>query len=140
MSNLEKAISVALNAHAGQVDKAGCPYILHPLRLMLKFEMEQERIAAVLHDVVEDSDITLDNLSDIGFSKLIIEAVDHLTKMDGEDYNDFINRLSGNELARKIKIEGLKDNLNVTRIESLSSKDLARVERYHKALKFLLKQ
>lgn len=138
MSNLDKALAIASKAHAGQVDKAGQPYILHPLRLMLKFQHELERIIAVLHDVVEDSDVSLDDLKKIGFTQPVIEAIDCLSRRADESYEDFIVRISSNALARKIKIEDLKDNLDLTRINALSDKDLARIEKYHKALKLLL--
>ncbi len=137
MSDLETAIRLATEAHAGQVDKAGQPYILHPLKLMLKFQSEEEMIAAVLHDVVEDSSLTLEYLIDTGFSPTIVEAVACLTKKKGEIYEDFIMRLSSNELARKIKIEDIKDNLDLTRLTKITDKDLARVEKYHRALQLL---
>lgn len=138
MSNLEKAIELACSAHAGQVDKAGKAYILHPLRLMLKFQDEIEQTIAVLHDVVEDSDVTLDDIEKSGFQSSIISALDCLTKRKNEEYMEFIVRVSCNELARKIKIEDLKDNMDLTRISSLDEKDLDRVDKYHKALKYFL--
>lgn len=135
---LEKAIAIACKAHDGQVDKAGQPYILHPLRLMVKFDDDEVlRIIAVLHDVVEDSDVSLDELKAEGFSEKIIEAIDCLTKKENESYEDFILRISKNELATKVKIEDLKDNLDLTRMESISDKDLTRVSKYHQALKYL---
>ncbi len=137
MSDLETAIRLATEAHAGQIDKAGQPYILHPLKLMLKFQSEEEMIAAVLHDVVEDSSLTLEYLIDTGFSTTIVEAVACLTKKKGESYEDFIMRLSSNELARKIKIEDIKDDLDLTRLTKITDKDLARVEKYHRALQLL---
>ncbi len=139
MSNLDKAIAIASKAHAGQVDKAGRPYILHPLRLMLKFRNEDEMIVAVMHDVVEDSDISLDELKNSGFSEVVTQAIDCLSKRNGESYEDFILRIANNALARKIKVEDIKDNLDLTRIEHLDAKDLARVEKYHRALNFLIK-
>jgi len=138
MSNLDIAIETALNAHVGQVDKAGQPYILHPLRLMLRLTNEDERIVAVLHDVVEDSELTIDDLSLRGFSKRIVTAIDCLSKKESENYNDYISRLSDNKLATKIKIEDLRDNLDITRIESIGEKDLSRLRKYHRALMFLL--
>ncbi len=138
MSNLEQAISVAIKAHSGQIDKAGQPYILHPLRLMLKFETTEEKIVAVLHDVVEDSDFTFDKLRDIGFPSFIIEALDCLTKRENEAYQTFISRLSKNELARKIKIEDIKDNLDLTRLTQVNEKDFLRIKKYSEALRFLI--
>ena len=138
MADLDKAIGLASKAHAGQRDKAGQPYILHPLRLMLRFQEEIERIVAVLHDVVEDSEVTLDDLRELGFSEQVIGAIDCLSRRVGESYDEFLLRVASNELARKIKIEDLKDNLDLTRVAALSDKDLARVAKYHKALIALL--
>ena len=138
MSSLDKAILIACQAHTEQVDKAGQPYIMHPLRLILKFDNDIERIVAVLHDVIEDSNTTTDDLYHYGFCKEVIDAINCLSKRDDEAYDDFILRISKNSLAAKIKIEDLKDNLNLVRINCIGKKDLARVVKYHKALKFLL--
>lgn len=138
MNHLSLAISLANKVHATQLDKAGQPYILHPLRLMLKFDSEDERIVAVLHDVVEDSDTTLSDLIDMGFSSAIVSAIDCLTKKTNEDYEEFIGRVSLNPLATKIKIEDIKHNLDLSRIHQIQDKDLVRVKKYHIALKFLL--
>lgn len=139
MSNLDTAIAISSRVHTGQVDKADQPYILHPLRVMLKFQSEHERIVAVLHDVIEDSEISLDDLERLGFSATIIEAIDCLTKRAEETYEEFISRVSLNDLARKIKIEDIKDNMDLTRIDSINDIDLARIKKYHRALKFLSK-
>ncbi|WGO98874.1 GTP pyrophosphokinase [Saccharophagus degradans] len=140
MSNLEQAIAVATKAHTGQVDKAGQPYILHPLRLMFKFEAEIEMIVAVMHDVIEDSAFTQDDLKKLGFSDEVVEAIDCLSKRQGETYDSFILRVSENNLARKIKIEDIKDNLNLSRLKTISDKDLRRAAKYHRALALLAKQ
>ncbi len=138
MCNLEKAIAIAIDAHSGQVDKASQPYILHPLRLMFKFQVEVEMIVAVLHDVIEDSNISLDDLKVDGFSTQVIDAIDCLSKRDGECYEDFILRLSINDLARKVKIEDVKDNLDLTRLEHVRNKDLVRIDKYHRSLMLLI--
>lgn len=140
MSDLDQAISIATKAHAGQLDKAGQPYILHPLRLMLKFQAKDEMIVAVLHDVVEDSSFTLEFLKEYGFSEVIINAIESLTKNKGETYEDFVSRVSNNDLARKVKIEDIRDNLDLTRLDKITPKDLARVEKYHLALNRLSKK
>jgi|TARA_R100000935_G_scaffold44348_1_gene67219 (p)ppGpp synthase/HD superfamily hydrolase len=137
LSKLDQAISVATKAHFGQVDKSGQPYILHPLRLMFRFEAEVEMIVAVMHDVIEDSDFTYEDLKNIGFSNDVMEALDCLTKRENEDYERFILRASKNSLARKIKIEDIKDNLDLTRLNDITEKDLQRAEKYHRALKAL---
>ena len=137
MNSIEKAIELALRAHTGQVDKGGEPYILHPLRLMLRMDGEAEAIAAVLHDVVEDADIGLDDLRASGFPEEAIQAIDCLTKRKGEDYEAFVRRVETNEIARKVKIADLEDNLNIARIPNLAPLDLERVAKYHRALRLL---
>ena len=137
MSNLDKAIEIATKAHAGQKDKAGQAYILHPLRVMLRVKGEVEKIVAVMHDVIEDSDFSLQDLKNQGFSDEIIEAIDCLTKRDSEDYKGLILRVSMNRLARRVKIEDIKDNLDLDRLEEVTNKDLKRIKKYHSALKLL---
>lgn len=137
MSTLAKAIEIACKAHFDQVDKAGKSYILHPLRLMMKCQNEEEMMVAVLHDVVEDSDFSLHDLQEAGFSDSVIAAIDCLTKRKNEDYDDFIDRLSFNSLAKKVKIEDIKDNLDLSRISTINEKDLERIAKYHRALKKL---
>jgi (p)ppGpp synthase/HD superfamily hydrolase len=131
---LDLAIEIACSAHKGQKDKAGDNYILHPLRLMLKFEREEERVCAVLHDVIEDSNMTIASLTEKGFSLKVLDALECLTKRNNEPYEDFIQRISGNNLASRIKIEDIKDNLNLSRLQELKEYDLKRIDRYHKAL------
>lgn len=137
MSDLTTAIKIACDAHANQTDKAGEPYILHPLRLMHCFNEKSIMITAVLHDVIEDSQVTLDFLISQGFDKSIIEAIKAITKKSDETYNEFIKRLSSNSMAVKVKIEDLKDNLNLIRLKSIGDKDLERLKKYHKALIYL---
>lgn len=137
MNQLETAIALACRVHAGQVDKSGQAYILHPLRLMLQFEHDDERIVSVLHDVVEDGGVTLDQLRQLGLSEAIVAAIDCLSKRPGEQYEDFIARLAPNPLARKVKMEDIKHNLDVTRLPALHEKDLQRIAKYHQALRFL---
>jgi (p)ppGpp synthase/HD superfamily hydrolase len=137
LSDLDHAIAIAIKAHAGQVDKAGQPYILHLLRVMLKFESEDERIVAVMHDVVEDSEVTFYNLNKEGFSGKVVEAIECLTKRKNEDYESFIMRLSKNSIAKKIKIEDIRDNLDLNRLHKITEKDLQRIDKYHRALQLL---
>jgi len=130
---LNKAIEIATYAHFGQTDKAGAPYILHPLRVMLSRENEMERICAVLHDVVEDSDITFDDLRKYGFSEDMITVLDCLTKRNGESYDEFIDRVLKNETACHVKLADLCDNMDISRIENPSEKDIARIKKYREA-------
>ena len=134
---LDRALEIAVKAHAGQKDKAGEPYILHPLRIMMKMEREEEQVVAVLHDVVEDSDLSLEDLRRAGFPDTILEAVDCLTRREGEEYERYVERAAGNPLARKIKVADLDDNMNFRRLHGLAEKDRARMERYQKAHRFL---
>ncbi|TML00772.1 MAG: HD domain-containing protein [Actinobacteria bacterium] len=135
MPTLEDAISLALQAHKGQVDKAKKPYILHPLRLMAKMGTDEEMIAAVLHDVIEDSDdtVTLDDLRAAGYSKSVVEALDLLTKRDGETYEEFVERIRPNPLARKVKLADLEDNMNLARLPDPQPVDLERFKKYQRA-------
>jgi len=137
VSTLERAIALAADAHQGQKDKAGQPYILHPLRIMLRLSGEQERIAAVLHDVVEDTHWTLEQLRQEGFAEGVLEAVEALTRREGEDYFDFVRRAAENPIARVVKIADLEDNADPSRIADPSDRDLKRIARYHRAMAFL---
>jgi (p)ppGpp synthase/HD superfamily hydrolase len=138
MATLERAIAIAVEAHQGQRDKAGAPYVLHPLRVMLRLESEPARIAAVLHDVVEDSPWTLGGLAREGFSPEVLAALECLTKQKGEGYEAFIERVKTNPLAVEVKRADLLDNLDLLRLPSLGEKDLSRLAKYHRAWKALL--
>ena len=133
MSDIERAIEIAASAHRGDVDKAGQPYILHPLLLMLEFQDLEAMIVAVLHDTVEDSPLTLGDLKGEGFSNAVVAAIDALTRRDDESYEAFISRLSSNPLARRVKLADLEHNMDVRRLGSLTSNDLERLDKYHRA-------
>lgn len=137
MSTIERAIQIAAIAHAGQVDKAGQPYILHPLRVMLRLEGTDERIAAVLHDVVEDTEVTLAALTQEGFSQEVIAAVEALTKRPGESRLDAAARAAINSIARAVKLADNAENMDLSRIANPTKKDFARLEEY-KAVRALL--
>ena len=134
---LEKAILFATKAHKGQKDKGGNCYILHPIRVMFYCEKEQEQITAVLHDVLEDTNKTQEDLKKAGFSDEIIEAVVCLTKQKKEDYFDYIKRVKKNKIARVVKLADLKDNMNLKRLSNITEKDRLRVEKYKKAKELL---
>lgn len=137
MNQLEKAIQIALKAHAGQTDKGGNTYVLHPLRLMVQMPTEQLQTIAVLHDVVEDSTYTFEDLAKEGFPEEIINAVRSLTKKEGEQYDDFIQRVKSNPLAIPVKIADMKDNSNLDRIPNPTEKDRERVKKYQQAIEML---
>ena len=136
-SNIENAIELALRAHKGQKDKAGAPYILHPLRIMLAMDTDAERQAAVLHDVIEDRGVTPEMLRSKGFSEDVCSAVAVLTKTPGESYNEYLCRVNENPIARKVKMADLNDNMNLNRIKAPTQKDRERIEKYKKAMEFL---
>lgn len=135
---LEKAIEIAVEAHRGQIDKAGKIYILHPMRVMLRGKNETEMIVGILHDAVEDTPITLDMLRLEGFSEEILAAISCITKENGEAYGDFINRVLTNPLATQVKLYDIEDNLNRDRIPFPTPKDEARFTKYEKYHKIIL--
>lgn len=137
---LARAIAIAATVHEEQKDEAGAPYILHPLRLMSRAETLDAQIVAVLHDVVEDSPFTREDLRAEGFSDLIVEAIGLLTRRKEEEgYNEFIQRILDAEgpagaLARRVKLLDLEDNMMLTRLsDDLSDKDVQRLREYHRA-------
>jgi (p)ppGpp synthase/HD superfamily hydrolase len=133
MPDIEEAIRIAVEAHRGQHDRAGAPYILHPLRMMFRVQTDAERMAAVLHDVVEDSAWTLDDLRARGIPHEVVEAVDHLTRRPGESYEAFVERAAAHPVARRVKIADLEDNLDVRRIGNVGESDAERLNRYLRA-------
>ncbi len=138
MPTLEDAIALAVASHRGQRDKAGQPYILHPLRVMLRLETDQERMAAVLHDVVEDGQVTLASLKKAGYPRRVLEAVDHLTHRKGEEtYAEYVERAASNRLARKVKLADLEDNMDLRRLPRVGEKEAARLAKYRKAWEFI---
>lgn len=137
MPTLEDAVILATEAHRRQVDKHGQPYILHPLRVMLKLHGEAERMAAVLHDVVEDTPIVPADLLEKGYPDEIVEAVDALSKRAGESYMEYIERACGNPIAVKVKMADLEDNLDLPRTVNLSDEDLDKIKTKIKAYRRL---
>jgi guanosine-3',5'-bis(diphosphate) 3'-pyrophosphohydrolase len=138
MSTLERAIEIAAQAHAGQVDKAGQPYILHPLRLMLAVQTTHERMAAVLHDVVEDTPWTFEDLAQEGFPQVVIEAVKALTKHSGESRIEAAKRVVQHPIARIVKLADVSDNMDLSRIPQLTERDFARLREYEQVRAILL--
>jgi (p)ppGpp synthase/HD superfamily hydrolase len=138
MSTIERAILIAVKAHAGQRDKAGQPYILHPLRVMFAVTSEHERMAAVLHDVVEDTAVSLDDLQQEGFPAEVINAVQALTKLPGESRMEAARRAAVNEIARIVKLADNADNMDLTRIANPTDKDFERLREYERVKALLL--
>lgn len=131
---LERAIAIAATAHAGQLDKGGAPYILHPLKVMLRMSSLEERIVAVLHDVVEDCGISLEDLRKEGFSEVVLSAIESVSKVPGESYEDFVERAAQNPIGRVVKLADLEENSDLSRIASPSWEDLERIEKYRRAI------
>jgi len=134
MSHLQRAIEIATLAHAGQIDKAGAPYIDHPLRVMNRLSGELPRIVGVLHDVLEDSAWTAAELAAEGFSAEVLEALDAVTRRAGEDYDSFVRRAGKHPVGRLVKLADLADNLDVARILAPTAKDFVRLDKYRHAL------
>jgi (p)ppGpp synthase/HD superfamily hydrolase len=138
MSTLERAIEIAAAAHAGQLDKAGQPYILHPLRVMLRVATEHERMAAVLHDVVEDTSVTLEQLALEGFPPEVVKAVEALTKRPGESRLEAAARAATYPIARAVKLADNAENMDLSRIAAPTEKDFARLREYEQVRALLL--
>ncbi|HEV7128568.1 MAG TPA: HD domain-containing protein [Ktedonobacterales bacterium] len=130
MPTLEDAILLAVQAHHGQLEKNGQPYILHPLRVMFRLEHEHERMAAVLHDVVEDTPHTLDDLRARGYPPEVVAAVDCLTRRPTETYEEFIERAAVDHIARRVKLADLEDNMDIRRLTSFAANDADRMRKY----------
>lgn len=137
MADIERAIKVAVDAHMGQKDKVGAPYILHPLRVMADVDGEAEKIVAILHDVVEDSPITIKDLETEGFSDEICAGVEAMTKTDGETYEAYLQRVKNNAIALRVKLADLKDNMNLLRLPELTPELFQKYDKYHRAWQYL---
>lgn len=137
MNNYELALKIATEAHKGQVGKAGVPYINHPLTVASLVDTEEEKIVALLHDTIEDTNITEQDLIDYGFPNEIVEAVKLLTHNKNVPYMDYVAKIKDNELARKVKIADLTHNSDLSRLKEITEKDKKRYEKYQKALLYL---
>ena len=135
----EKAVMIAQEAHKGQMDKGGNPYIEHPLHVASQVETLELKMIAVLHDTLEDSSLTAEDLKEAGLPDEVVEAIAVLTHEDGneEAYLDYIRRVAGNKLAARVKKEDLKHNMDMSRIQSPTEKDRKRCAKYKKALRLL---
>ncbi len=139
MSNemIEKALLIAAKAHEGQTDKAGNAYIFHPIRVSLRCHSEEEKIVALLHDVIEDTDVTAEQLLSEGFTREIVDAVLAVTKREGESYADFVERASHNAIGKQVKLHDIEDNMDITRLTHLTEEDIPRLNKYLEAYRFL---
>ena len=144
MATIERAIEIAAKVHTGKTDKGGDPYILHPIRVMMRMTSEADRITAVLHDTVEDSREyppeerwTIDRLRKEGFSEKVLAALDGVTNREGENYEEFVERAAKNLISRQVKIADLEDNMNILRLGEIRPKDITRLKKYHRSWKRL---
>lgn len=133
----KKAMKLAYAAHHGQVDKNGIPYIYHPIHLAEQLESEETVCIALLHDVVEDTDITFDDLQNEGFSDEIIKALKLLTHAHGEPYMEYISKIKQHPLATEVKLADLKHNSDLNRLDNVDDQSLKRTEKYIKAIALL---
>jgi (p)ppGpp synthase/HD superfamily hydrolase len=124
---LKKLLQIALKAHKGKKDKGGNPYILHPLRIMTIYGYFRRKNRCILHDVIEDSDISIEYLTKHKFPESITNAIALLSKTKNQDYDDYINSIKKNKLATKVKIADLEDNMNLSRLKSITEKDKQRL-------------
>lgn len=134
MSDLKTAIEIATQAHQNQVDKAGQPYINHPLAVMGRVETEAEKIVAVLHDVVEDTPVTLAELRKHGFSQEVLAAVEAMTKVEWMSYGDYLEQVKANPIALKVKIADMMHNMDLSRIAHPTEQDYQRLAKYQAIL------
>ena len=137
-SLVDKALEIALRAHRGWLDKGGQPYILHPLRLMAQMSTDNERLVAILHDVLEDGDVTASDLRQAGMPEQVVAAVELLTRPKGNhDYQEYVAALKPDPLTRRVKMADLEDNLDLRRLDALDPAAVKRTEKYLKAWRFL---
>ena len=132
------ALELAVEKHKNQTDKAGNPYILHPLHVMENVNSKEGKIVAILHDIIEDTDVTEDYLLKIGLSKRIVDAVVALTRSEDIDYQEYIKNLSSNPLAKEVKLADLEHNMDLIRLPTLEEKDLERNRKYQIAYHYLI--
>ena len=134
---LDNAAVICVTKHRGQRDKMGCAYFQHPMRVAMRCSTDDEKIVALLHDTIEDTDVSADYLLSEGFPRHIVDAVLSVTKIDGESYEDFVARAKANPIGRVVKIHDLEDNLDVMRLDEVTSDMAVRYTKYLKALRFL---
>ena len=133
----ELAFEIAKTAHAGQTDKAGLDYILHPLQVAAEVTTDEEKAVALLHDIIEDTDVTANELLAKGLPDNVVEAVEALTKKHNQNYAAYMAGVKKNRLATAVKLADLKHNSDLTRLEKITQKDRDRAEKYRKAIEYL---
>ena len=134
----DKALQIAIRAHKGQKDKAGHDYILHPIRVSERCDDPRAKIVALLHDTIEDTDVTADYLREEGFTEEIVEALLAVTHSEGEEYDDYVRRAAQNELGRMVKRADLEDNMDIRRLPELTDRDVERLRKYLRAWQYIV--
>ena len=132
----KKALIISFNAHKNQLDKSGMPYVYHPYEVAAHMETEAETCVALLHDVVEDTDTTLDELAEI-FPEEAIDALRLMTHDTSVPYLDYVKKIKDNPIARKVKLADLRHNSDLSRLSSVTEKDFKRIEKYKAAIQIL---
>ena len=136
-ANTKKAMKLCFEAHKKQFDKSGIPYVFHPIHLAEQMTDEVTTIVALLHDVIEDTDYTLEDLTKMGFDKPITDALQLLTHEKGVPYMDYVAKIKQNPIAKAVKLADLKHNSDTTRLDNIDVKALERKEKYLEAIAFL---
>ena len=136
-SMVDLALSIARKAHEGQLDKAGVDYIEHPIYVASQVDTEEEKAVALLHDVIEDSSVSAEELLQAGLPETVVTAVQVLTKKKEQDYQTYLETVKKNPLARLVKLADLKHNSDLSRLSSITEKDRERLKKYKKAIDFL---
>ena len=134
----KKALALCFEAHKEQKDKSGMPYVFHPFHLAEQMEDEDTTIVALLHDIVEDTDYTLDNLAAMGFSQAVLDAIALMTHDDDTPYMDYVARIKTNPIAKAVKLADLRHNSDTSRLDIVTERDLLRNEKYRTAITLLL--
>ena len=138
-ANTKKALKLCFDAHKNQVDKSGMPYVFHPFHLAEQMETEETIIVALLHDVIEDTEYTIEDLIEEGFDKTVVDAVALMTHADGVDYMQYIAAIKQNPIAKAVKLADLRHNSNISRLDVIDEKAYERRKKYMEALEFLEK-
>ena len=133
----KKALKLCFEAHKAQLDKSGMPYVFHPFHLAEQMKDENTTIVALLHDVIEDTDYTFNDLIAMGFDGAIIEAIKLMTHEEGVPYMDYVEKIKSNPIAREVKLADLRHNSDLSRLDVPTEKDKMRVEKYRKAIVLL---
>lgn len=135
--NTKKALKLCFEAHKNQTDKSGMPYVFHPFHLAKQMKTEETTIVALLHDLIEDTNYTIEDLTNMGFNKSITDAILLMTHSDDVDYMNYVRAIKENPIAKAVKLADLNHNSDLTRLDIVDEKSLKRREKYQKAIALL---